>query len=593
MESNVMTQRGLLIAVIFMGLNFLDQAHAQTLVGPGKARVLTSDALLPKYLKVRLVTSALLAGESKLLDERKLNSMSQEFRLDSSEDLKRMKVELEALLGVQDSEFKANKETKIGIEQALLLIDSLLSRQGPIDQQMESIAVLHNLIWAINSNYLYPIPREEWAYKAIFAQTIRGAFYSLEALDVSGDKNGLVDPQNSALWQNPGDISKINFENSAGYDSKLSLQNATCQYARAHRGFGIHPAFFVKCFDSAGNEVYKKGRLKVKFGNETYSGPFNSRIYHAFGFNGVQQDYFSDLKVKYDRRIFKESNSSKALQTEISLIGGGSFDIKISGGDNPFEHVKQVVLNTGESFDGSLLAARLLKNSKNLERNVKKYEYSQLREDSNYNEELESQIDYLIMKEGSFTIKDPTPAIEVGAWDYNDPANFMRRDFRGLAFLSAFLNNYDIRWNNTKLELVPTADGSYEVRMGLSDVGSGLGCAENFLCPFSNNDANSFPKRWLYGKQSAFSDDFRDNDPAVEANGFKFMNFMPNLPNRTYENITRADAKWMARKIAQVTPQQWRTALLASGYSDSEASRFVKILEARKENMLKALRLDR
>ena len=71
------------------------------------------------------------------------------------------------------------------------------------------------------------------------------------------------------------------------------------------------------------------------------------------------------------------------------------------------------------------------------------------------------------------------------------------------------------------------------------------------------------------------------------------MNFMPNLPNRTYENITRADAKWMARKIAQVTPKQWRTALLAAGFSESEANRFVKILEARKENMLKALKLNR
>ncbi len=162
---------------------------------------------------------------------------------------------------------------------------------------------------------------------------------------------------------------------------------------------------------------------------------------------------------------------------------------------------------------------------------------------------------------------------------------------RGLVVLSAYLGNYDIRWDNTKISLVKTSSG-YELRQGLSDIGSGLGKAENLQ--FSNADISSFPSYWIHaGPQSNAmeSNNPWDRDPAVVANGFRFLNFQTNLPNKTFEYISKSDAQWMARKIAQLQPLQIKEALLVSGFSNAEAEQFLTILLARKDNLLKALKL--
>ena len=340
-----------------------------------------------------------------------------------------------------------------------------------------------------------------------------------------------LDPAGTSLWQRPNIAGQNLYFNREVDPSRVA--GYMCTYSKAHTGSGIHPAFTVTCTDG-GNPVAGGAEIKAKFGTETHSGPFNTRIYKILGFNVPEIEYFHSMNIKYDRRIFTESNSGSDMSTDIESFGLPIHHVQLNGGDNPFDHIQQVYLKNGGTVPGADLAEKLLHDTVNLAGNVKDRNYTQLRDQNNYDQIFEGQIDYLVTDEGSFTFK--SPGKELGSFNYNDPAYVNRRDVRGAVILGAFLANYDMRWMNTTDVLICQPTEGCEVKETLSDVGSGLGAAAHAPLFTSNANAADYGPDWI----------------SVDRGGdLKLTNFQTNDYNVVIDHLTNDDFKWFARYLEQ------------------------------------------
>ncbi len=174
--------------------------------------------------------------------------------------------------------------------------------------------------------------------------------------------------------------------------------------------------------------------------------------------------------------------------------------------------------------------------------------------------------------------------------DYDDPVHAMRRDWRGALVLSAFLGNFDMRNDNTRLELEPVGNG-YRLLGVLSDVGSGLGRAKHVWAT-TNSDSNSFTDSFVdencerHGTSKA-----KMIAPSCKATGLPFDTYNTNQQNNVFAHVTKPDALWLARYLSQLSVEQFRVALKAAGFSPGEVDKFAYLLAARRDNLVRAVRL--
>jgi hypothetical protein len=73
---------------------------------------------------------------------------------------------------------------------------------------------------------------------------------------------------------------------------------------------------------------------------------------------------------------------------------------------------------------------------------------------------------------------------------------------------------------------------------------------------------------------------------------FRVEHFKPTVPTPAFAAMTIDDARWMARLIGQLTENQLRSALIASGYDNAEARLYLEKLISRRDRMIRDLRLE-
>jgi hypothetical protein len=73
---------------------------------------------------------------------------------------------------------------------------------------------------------------------------------------------------------------------------------------------------------------------------------------------------------------------------------------------------------------------------------------------------------------------------------------------------------------------------------------------------------------------------------------FRIRHFKPTVPTPAFAAMTVDDARWMARLIGQLTENQLRAALIASGYDNAEARLYLEKLISRRDRMIRDLRLQ-
>lgn len=368
------------------------------------------------------------------------------------------------------------------------------------------------------------------------------------------DLSGL-DPVTSTFWQRPAAIQSADLR--VGFD-RAELPNYDCLWSYAGpKKAGRNGGCVLECDGR---------RIKVKFG-ETHSEPFNSRIFHALGYNVDPTDYSSGLKLKYDRRFFLEFNSRRPMIMRAGMFFLPLCRINLQAKYDPFEFIDRAVLKSRESLSGAELKSILLRNPK--------HKHAELQLGA-FREDVENQIDYLITKPANVQIETPHTH-NIGPWDFSANGHKDLRELRGAGLLAAWLGWWDSRFENTRVRLVKTENGK-AIKHFWTDLGGGLGAAGG---TFRHSCEKPGDFGWSFTRVVS-----SHGQPRFEIDGYEPVEDTP-----AFAEMTIDDARWMARLIGQLTEHQIVEALAASGFAPSDLRVYTEKLLARRDKMIRDLQL--
>ncbi len=282
----------------------------------------------------------------------------------------------------------------------------------------------------------------------------------------------------------------------------------------------MNPGYEVEC----GGDV-----IKLKFGEQS-SEPLVTRMFWALGFHADPTDYATNVKVAYDRRIFTEFNSRLPVRTTFTILWFiPLYSMNLQPFKDPFDYVTSAILRDGRRWSGRELKQHLMA-------------------DTNFQTNIEAQIEYIVTTPANVQIKDPHIK-SIGPWDYGQLDHASRREVRGAGLLAAWLGFYDTRFDNTKLRRVGPKKNP-RLEHYFSDLGGGLGRTTGLLSWHGEN-VNAFP--WRFTAPS------KDENGRRSKQGLKIVGYSPIVCNPAFAAMTLDDARWMARLIGQLRAAQITT----------------------------------
>lgn len=371
-----------------------------------------------------------------------------------------------------------------------------------------------------------------------------------------------MDPPDSTFWSKPPAIAQADLFHCFGRTGWPDYEHVLWEYDEPKTGFGSNPGFKLK-----------SGRieLKAKFG-EVHSEPFTVRLFHALGYNVEQTDYTPSLRIKYDRRLFREFHLRKELDLEFRVLAVVPvLHLALQRRYDPFQFITAAVLKDGTRLTGQELKARLLLDPKR-----------ERPEDdpANFDPAFEATIAHLVTREANVQVRDAA-AQNLGPWAFGGLGHEHLRELRGVALLAAWLGWTDTRCDNTRLKVVTTG-GTTEVKHFFSDLGGGLGKGAG-LFSWQSDAPNLFD--WTFTTPPRRVDQGRLTIP------FRIVNYRPIDRTPAFKEMTVDDARWMARMIAQFTEAQLIQGLIASGWDDAEVRLLTEKLVSRRDKMIQDLDL--
>jgi hypothetical protein len=385
------------------------------------------------------------------------------------------------------------------------------------------------------------------------------------------DDLSLLDPLPSTFWSRPKSIPKEDLF--AGFDRATipGLENQTWSYAGPKTSYGGCPGFEAQSGAT---------KIKVKFA-ETTSEPFTARIFWALGYHVEPTDYIHSLKLRYDRRFFREFHLRKDVQMKVRALFIPVYTVNLQERHDPFDYIVEAVLKSGERVPGCELKARLLRIPEAKEEHLEDFP-------ENFRPEFEAQIAYLVTTPANVQIREEHTK-SIGPWDFHSLDHAARRELRALGLLGAWVGWFDSRFENTRLKIVRQsrtdagdAASLPELRHYLTDLGGGLGKAKGVLsrhceCP------NDFG--WRFTRPPKTQGKTKMTIP------FKIVDYQPIEDTEAFRQMTYDDARWMARLIAQLTEAQIVQALVASGFDATEVKIYTEKLVNRRDWMIRDLGL--
>ena len=431
----------------------------------------------------------------------------------------------------------------------------ILSQSG-IGEKTTMYARTHiiELTTALRNNFRYPTDTSLSVPKAVSEYAIPSEVVKEAGKNPAQNvEPGQSDPVESTFWKKPKNISQKDLYYGFDRESMTDISEKICEYTGPKAQWGVHPGMHIRC----GKKDYK-----LKFGNETHPGIFNSRIYWALGYNVPILDFALAPKVKYNRDIFLEFNQRKDFGFRI--LGHQIMEQKYN---DPFDFVVKAVLTDGSSISSGELKKRILKDTTPAAKKGYAYEAAHAPEahEDNYNSQFENQVDYLVFKEGSLFVKDKS--MTIGPFDYTTSDHSDRRELRGMYLIAAWVNEFDMHWLNTKVVMSPTEEGHWQLSHTFSDVGAG----------FSKSKVEDFP--WTM---------------TAEREGQVYLHVKTQESgNRAYDRMDTDDAQWMLRMMAQITEAQLTQALVASGFPAAEARLALEKLVSIRNEMIRNFGMEK
>jgi hypothetical protein len=381
------------------------------------------------------------------------------------------------------------------------------------------------------------------------------------AMPLGGDA-GRIEPAVSTFWSRPKAISEEDLYAGFGRSSFPRLEDGICDYSGPKTSSGTHGGFDVE---------YKGERYKIKFG-DLNSEPLTARIFFALGFHTDPTDFAPEVKVRYSRRLLREFHLRKPLTMKITPLGIHVGTMQLQTHYDPFTFITTAVFKDGKQISGAALKQVLFTNPALAHP-----------EDSpeNFRTNVEAELDYLIMAPANVQPRDGQ-AQSIGAWDFGELGHENLREVRGAGLLAAWLGWFDSRADNTKLRLVRDTE-DVQLMHFFSDLGGGMGSGTGLFSPQGENP-NEFT--WTFTSPEIVRGPGRMTTP------FRIQHFKPTVPTPAFAAMTVDDARWMARLIGQLTENQLRAALIASGYDNAEARLYLEKLISRRDRMIIDLRLQ-
>jgi len=459
-----------------------------------------------------------------------------------------------------------------GLEQLQRLSALALEEKDPASRS-RYIASLSEVFEALNLNRRPPIPSQidvvelpfihyRYAHNRIAIGETPA--WNLEAGSRSPEADSSrLNPESSSFWTRPSNIPSLNLFDGYGRSKSVRIEDFTLEYDEPKTSFGGHAGFEAR---------YGSLEVKVKFG-EVHSEPFAARLFWALGYNVEATEYAPQLRLRYDRRFFREFNQRREVSTRISALAIlPIYRLRFQPRHDPFQFITAAVMKDGTRLSPTELKVNLYCDPE-----------QPLPEDDpgNFRPEFERAIDYLITVPANVQIKDPR-AKNIGPWAFGGLGHEGRRELRGAGLLAAWIGWSDSRFDNTRLKIIRTS-GDQELKHYFSDLGGGLGRSTGLVYR-QGELPNEFG--WTFTQAPKLQGKGRMTVP------FRVVGYRPIEDTPAFEQMTVDDARWMARWIGQLTEQQIVEALVASGFDAAHVRLYTEKLVSRRDQMICDLGLD-
>lgn len=170
----------------------------------------------------------------------------------------------------------------------------------------------------------------------------------------------------------------------------------------------------------------------------------------------------------------------------------------------------------------------------------------------------------------------PDRVKRIGSFLPNDFGNDKRRELRGALLAHAWIDNWDVREENTLLTTVHDGNYHYTMSAVFSDLGTCMGVRHSTV-----------PIDFKVGLVNAF-----EWDVATQKRGVVRLRYRMNDRLAPYAQADYSDLKWMAVKIAQFDEEILRNIVKKSGWPYPVCELYFHKLAARRASILKAFDVE-
>lgn len=520
-------------------------------------------AALDPHFNTNLATLATLADQAAAIEKKEARA---EKTARATDDLKNLPAaELQKRFARDSAKYDARAFAAIGqLAKEAGKANTAPARDARVASILELQAALRNASRPLVPEKLGFFTSWIFFFKNLSGSSIaqgRTPAANLAAAVPPGGDNGRNDPLPSTFWTRPKAISEEDLYNGFGRTSFPRLEIGICEYTGPKTSSGTHGGFDVE---------YEDARFKVKFG-DLNSEPFTARIFYALGFHADPTDFAPQVKVRYDRRLLREFHLRRPLNMKIAPFGVHLGTVHLQTHYDPFTFIARAVFKDGRQISGAALKQVLF--AQPARSHPEDFA-------DNFRTNVEAALDYLVMAPVNVQPRDG-PTQSIGSWDFGQLGHENLRELRGAGLLAAWLGWFDSRADNTRLRLVrDTKD--VQLQHFFSDLGGGMGAGTGLFSPRGENP-NDFT--WTFTAPEII------RGPGQMTTPFRIEHFKPTVPTKAFAEMTSDDARWMARLIGQLTENQLRSALIASGYDDAEARLYLEKLASRRDQMIRDLRL--
>jgi hypothetical protein len=161
---------------------------------------------------------------------------------------------------------------------------------------------------------------------------------------------------------------------------------------------------------------------------------------------------------------------------------------------------------------------------------------------------------------------------ETSTWSWRNNPFLDTQPLRGLFVLMVMVNNWDLKSQQNAVYQVEREGVHPLHRYVIKDLGASLGKTAWWL-PGTRDDVEAFEREpFIKG---------------VSGNRVKFHFQGAWREPQLLDSVTPDDVRWMCERLARLTAGQWMDAFRAGGYTDPEASRFIRRLRQKIEEGLK------